>query len=476
MSNQNNSFNPDRNLVDVFKELQQKKAEDTYLYQHGKSDNNSRGNNEAITTYFSSNKKVRTPYSYGRKPKVQKLKNYSTKTFSYSKLSVGIIIIILIVSLALLFISYSFTTYGLEEEVAQVPEALDFETNQNALNVTQIIAGNLDTGTIKETLNEERDVNFSIKYQSVDNLPKGEEEITQQGANGKNKVVAVRTYKDSELIEENVIETTTIKDPVEQIVNIGTSEFLSKYKVHLGDIMYVISDTPLKEKADKNSKDLITIPATLDVKLVELSGDWSKVTYDDKTGYVQNTFLTSAAVAPEMVEKARVQRILRDVKIDMPLNKKSGLAASDYEKMLSGQANDTNKIFEDNYRAFFEIEQKYNINGVFLAALAIHESGWGTSQIARDKKNLFGYGANDSNPYEDAFQYNDYKEGLENVAKNLVKRYINPKDTEIYDNEKATADYYNGSTLEGVNKRYSTDPDWHKKVFNYMQMLYNKLQ
>ena len=219
--------------------------------------------------------------------------------------------------------------------------------------------------------------------------------------------------------------------------------------------MYVVSDTALKEKADNNSKDLVTIPATLDVKLLELSGEWSKVTYDDKTGYVQNTSLTSAAVAPEMIEKARVQRILRDVKIDMPLNKKSGLAASDYEKMLSGQPNDTNKIFEDNYRAFFEIEQKYNINGVFLAALAIHESGWGTSQIAHDKKNLFGYGSADSNPYELSYEFADYKEGIETVAKALVKTYINPKDTEIYDNEKATATYYNGSTLESVNKRYA---------------------
>ena len=104
MSNQNNSFNPDRNLVDVFKELQQKKADDTYLYQHGESRDNSKGNVTGITTYFSSNKKVRNPYSYGRKPKIPKQKNYTTKTFSYSKLSVGIIIITLIVSLALLFI------------------------------------------------------------------------------------------------------------------------------------------------------------------------------------------------------------------------------------------------------------------------------------------------------------------------------------------------------------------------------------
>ena len=71
MSNKNDSFNGDRNLVDVFKELQQKRADDSYTYQQG----NSKDNNtfSGITTYFSSNhRKVSNPYSYGKKIKKQK--------------------------------------------------------------------------------------------------------------------------------------------------------------------------------------------------------------------------------------------------------------------------------------------------------------------------------------------------------------------------------------------------------------------
>ena len=52
MSNQNNGFNSDRNLVDVFKELQEKRENDSYTYQQ-----HSKDNNNGITTYFSSNKK-----------------------------------------------------------------------------------------------------------------------------------------------------------------------------------------------------------------------------------------------------------------------------------------------------------------------------------------------------------------------------------------------------------------------------------
>lgn len=474
----NNFTNDNRNLSDVFKELQEKRAEYEQIninHQNSKKD----GLFSGVTEYISSNKKNHFNYSYSsqyiKKPKKIK-KSSSIKTFSLSKLLIILILISIVTSLTLLSLSFSFTTYGKEDTQETASTITNFEGNEKVLNLTQIISTNIDNGTIKETINEQRDVPFSTKYQSSDTLPKGEEAVVQQGTNGKNQVIAVRTYENNVMLDENIIQTTTIIEPVQQIVNIGTSEFLSKYQVHIGDIMYVISDTNLKSKASDTSDTIVQIPATLDVKLMELAGDWCKVSYDDKQGYVPASSLTSATAAPEIVGKARFQRIIRDVNIDMPLNKKSGLAASDFKKMLSGNSSDTNKIFENNATAFFDVEQKYNINGVFLAALAIHESGWGTSQIATDKKNLFGYGAYDSDPYNGSFTFTQYSEGIEMVAKALVKYYINPAGTVIYDNDTATATYYNGSTLTAVNTRYSTDTEWHTKVFNYMNTLYNKLK
>ena len=159
----------------------------------------------------------------------------------------------------------------------------------------------------------------------------------------------------------------------------------------------------------------------------------------------------------------------------MELNRVSGLTLNDYKKIFTGLPNDTNKIFENNYQTFYNIEKKYNINGIFLASMAIHESGWGTSQIANYKKNLFGYGSYDNTPYESSFEFSDYSEGIETVAKSLVKYYLNPSGTKIYDGETAAGWYYNGPTLSGVNTRYASDQDWHTKVFNYMQTLYNRL-
>ena len=45
----------------------------------------------------------------------------------------------------------------------------------------------------------------------------------------------------------------------------------------------------------------------------------------------------------------------------------------------------------------------------------------------------------------------------------------------IYDGEKAVASFYNGPTLSGINVRYASDPEWAVKVFNKMEILYNKL-
>ena len=143
--------------------------------------------------------------------------------------------------------------------------------------------------------------------------------------------------------------------------------------------------------------------------------------------------------------------------------------------MLSGISYDRNHIIEENAEVFYNIDKKYNINGVFLAAIAIHESGWGTSKIANDKKNLFGYGAYDSSPYESSNSFDAYADGIETVAKALVKYYINEAGTPIYDGEVAKGSYYNGSTVADVNEKYASDKEWNKKVYKYMEFLYNRL-
>lgn len=159
----------------------------------------------------------------------------------------------------------------------------------------------------------------------------------------------------------------------------------------------------------------------------------------------------------------------------MALNKPSGLTLEQFEKIFENETKDKNGIFKENAKYFYYVEKVYGINGVFVAALGIHESGWGTSKIAMNKKNLFGYGAYDMNAYASAYKYDGYAAGIDMIARVLMKNYLNPKGTCIYNNEIASGKYYNGNTLSGVNKKYATDKNWANSVYTWMKYLYNRL-
>ena len=159
---------------------------------------------------------------------------------------------------------------------------------------------------------------------------------------------------------------------------------------------------------------------------------------------------------------------------NMALNKPSGFSQEQFQKALT-DSKDTNKIFENNAEYFYLIEQQYNINGMFVAAVGIHESAWGTSRIAQNKHNLFGYGAYDSNPYNGAYSFENYSECIDLIARVFVKYYINSAGTKIYDGSLASGKYYSGSTLSSINKKYATDKNWANAVYKYMQYLYGKV-
>lgn len=441
-----------RNLSDVFKELQQ--AQQT----HTTNSNNRKAH--AIKKNFVP--RFRTNSAY---------KSYDLK-LSHIIVGCGI----LIVGLAVLFPkNTSFTqSYAKEETIEEISE---YELNRHRLNIQNIISENADMDKVKEQVTEERDIEFETEYNNNPTLPKSEEVVTQEGSLGKENVTAVKTYENGNFVEEIILSKEKLVDPVSKLVDVGTSEFLAKHKVHIGDTMYFVDTGKLKETADDSATDVAEVKKSLDVKLLELpSEEWCKVSFDNVEGYTKTSNLTSSYTTPNITEKNRIQKILIKVNIDMELNKASGLTLNDYKKIFTGIPNDTNKIFQNNYTAFYNAEKKYNINGIFLASIAIHESGWGGSQIANDKHNLFGYGSYDATPYESSFEFTDYSEGIETVAKSLVKYYLNPSGTKIYDNETAAAWYYNGPTLKGVNTRYASDKEWHTKVFKYMETLYGRLE
>lgn len=455
MAKDNNSFQrEERNLIDVFNELQelQRNPKARQAYQK-----------QARRSKFSLHSKIDSNRTF-------------KKTYDLKLSHIIIGCSILIIGMAIFFPKTSaFTESYAKEE--NIEGASEYELNRHRLNMQSIISENSGMDRVKEQVTEERNVDFETTYQNNGSLPKGEEVTLQEGSLGKDNVTVVKTYENGNFVEEVILAKERLVEPISKVIDLGTSEFLAKHKVHIGDTMYFVNKGMLKEAADDNSKDIAEVAESLDVKLLELPNEeWCKVSYDGVEGFIKTSNLTSAYSTPNIVEKNRIQRILIKVNIDMELNKASGLTLNDYKNIFTNLPNDKNNIFEDNYTVFYNMEKKYNINGIFLASMAIHESAWGTSQIAKDKHNLFGYGAYDESPYESSLGFDTYAEGIETVAKSLVKYYLNPPGTKIYDGETAVASYYNGPTLQGVNTRYASDKEWHTKVYSYMEMLYNRLK
>ena len=349
-----------------------------------------------------------------------------------------------------------------------------FEENKQEIDLMDTISKNISAFTKKEIISKELDIEFETKYVENNLLPKDEQKVVQEGQLGKLEQTIIQTFENNTLSSEEVINELTKLEPVEKIIEIGTSEFLKKNKVYINDVMYTTKEIEIY--SDKETNEVLGyIYPFINVTILSEENGIAKVAVDGTEGFVKSEFITSEAVTPGIAEKCRIQRIAVNVNPEMKLNVASGLTKEDFKKVLSGNANDVNKIFESHAEVFYNIEQKYGVNGLFIAAIGIHESNWGTSNISGQKKNLFGYGSYDSSAFESAYTFESYEYGIDMVAKVMVKYYLNPEGVEIYDDEVSTGIYYNGPTVSGVNVRYASDPNWAKCVYEIMVSLYEKL-
>lgn len=348
-----------------------------------------------------------------------------------------------------------------------------------SVNIEEIIAQNVQEGKKEEYSVEETTLEYITKYRNNNSLPKGQMQVVQEGREGKQEITIKKTYQNEELIEEQQVLSKVTKASVNKIVEIGTANYTSNYKVKVGDVLYATSDRlAVRVEPNEQSQKIATLTKGNELKLLEIQSEWYKISCGSTIGYVKaesTTYIDSnkKEETQSVTTKSKTQ-LTSGLSFEMALNKPSGLTLEQFKKVLS-DSKDTNKIFTNNAEYFYYIEKQYNINGVFVAAVGIHESSWGTSKIAREKNNLFGYGAYDSNPYNGAYHFSDYSESIDLIARVFVKYYINPKGTSIYGGEQAAGTYYHGPTLSGINTRYASDKNWANAVYQYMKYLYNKL-
>lgn len=400
----------------------------------------------------------------------------------HSKVSIKNIIIFFGSITILLCLVACYNHYLVENEVLAKEtsnETIDEDvriSNAAEINLEELISTNTQQNSTEEFVTEETDLEYITKYQSNPELPTGVIQVIQEGREGKQEVTTKKVYKDGQVVSEEQISSKVTKASVNKIVEVGSGSGKS-YKVKVGDIVYTTSDrAEIRVEPNEESQKVATLGKGERITVLSISGNWYQISGSAR-GYIKSentTYINPDESYEEEQSTSGSGGYIASPSFDMALNKPSGLSLEQFKKVLT-DSKDTNKVMQNNAEYFYYIEQQYNINGVFVAAVAIHESAWGTSRIAQNKHNLFGYGAYDSNPYNGAYDFSDYSESIDLIARVFVKYYLNPKGTSIYGGEEASGKYYNGPTLSGVNTKYATDKNWANSVYNQMKYLYNKL-
>lgn len=125
---------------------------------------------------------------------------------------------------------------------------------------------------------------------------------------------------------------------------------------------------------------------------------------------------------------------------------------------FSKESNTTQEALENSLRGnlasyadtFIYCEQEYGVNAIALASVAVVESGWGTSNLANNKNNLFGW-RTETGDYK---AFPSKEDCIIYIAKSLSENYLSED-----------GKYYTGGTkTKDINKYYSESTEWAETI------------
>ncbi len=109
-------------------------------------------------------------------------------------------------------------------------------------------------------------------------------------------------------------------------------------------------------------------------------------------------------------------------------------------------------------QAFIDAQNKYGVNAAILMSIAFLESGYGTSNFARERNNLFGLAAYDINP-NNATYFDSVEACIDYMGWRVMSQgYCDAKTDSRYSGANL------GNKLQGFNVKYASDPYWGQKI------------
>lgn len=146
-----------------------------------------------------------------------------------------------------------------------------------------------------------------------------------------------------------------------------------------------------------------------------------------------------------------------------PIDSKTSYSAKDLDRFLR-QLDDS--PLRGKGKAFKRAEREHGVNALFLLAVAGHESDYGRSNIARDKNNLFGFNATDTDPSGQATKFESVDASIDAAANLFATKYVRGP---------YARGPFPGDKAKGVNVYYASDPYWGEKVGGTMYTIDRQL-
>src|SRR5690625_149083 len=133
----------------------------------------------------------------------------------------------------------------------------------------------------------------------------------------------------------------------------------------------------------------------------------------------------------------------------LPLRSMTNHEPKAFDRLLEDYGK-RNSVMMGQTKHFIDQGLKYGMNPVFIFQQANLESAYGTSKYARERNNLFGWGAVDSDP-DQAYTYDNIGEGIGIHMSSQIAGYMNVNDWR-----------HNGPSFgnksAGITVRYASDP------------------
>lgn len=139
---------------------------------------------------------------------------------------------------------------------------------------------------------------------------------------------------------------------------------------------------------------------------------------------------------------------------------KTNYNADNINQYLKENTSSDSKLYNTG-ELFIKYQDLYGINAALMLSIGINESGWGKSNIAQTKNNLFGLNAVDQTPGESANYFKTVEDCINDYAYTwLSYGYVQPGDAR-----------FKGANLgtkgEGLNVHYASDVYWGEIAASY---------